>query len=196
LWTGTVAHPACFRSLCLYRAGYDFKKLFAISEYYVGDRARFYTAIQNVREHGMDLTGWLDYFVEGLAVQMNEVTGRGKRVIRRDAIAQKFELSLRQALAVGHLIENPLLHIEDYERLCPGVHRRTLQRDIKGLVEKGVSKADALTTLDRFDHGSLAIEQTTRPVPYVITYEVAMEIVKTMKAGPLFSPDVRLCGPA
>ncbi|MFP4087834.1 MAG: hypothetical protein ACLFUL_13680 [Desulfobacteraceae bacterium] len=55
----------------------------------------------------------------------------------------------------------------------------------------------ALTTLDRFDHGSLAIEQATCPVPYVITYEVAMEIVKTMKAGPFsFSPDVRLCGPA
>lgn len=129
-------------TLCLYRAGYDFKKLFAISEYYDRDRTRFYTAIQNVREHGMDLTEWLDYFVEGLATQMNEMTQRGKRVIRRDAIAQKFELSLRQALAVGHLIENPLLQIEDYERLCPGVHRRTLQRDIKGLVEKGVLKAE------------------------------------------------------
>lgn len=129
-------------TLCLYRAGYDFKKLFAISEYYERDRTRFHTAIQNVREHGMDLTEWLDYFVEGLATQMNEMTERGKRVIRRDAIAQKFELSLRQALAVGHLIENPLLQIEDYERLCPGVHRRTLQRDIKGLEEKGVLKAE------------------------------------------------------
>jgi len=129
-------------TLCLYRAGYDFKRLFAISEYYDLDRTAFYTAIQNVRERGMDLTGWLDYFVEGLATQMNEVTERGKRVIRKDAIAQKFDLSSRQALAVGYLIENPMLQIEDYEGLCPGVHRRTLQRDIKELVDKGVLKAD------------------------------------------------------
>jgi len=129
-------------TLCLYRAGYDFKRLFAISEYYDRDRTAFYTAIQNVRERGMDLTGWLDYFVEGLATQMNEVTERGKRVIRKDAIAQKFDLSSRQALAVGYLIENPMLQIEDYEGLCPGVHRRTLQRDIKELVDKGVLKAE------------------------------------------------------
>jgi Fic family protein len=129
-------------TICLYGAGYDFKRLFAISEYYDRDRTAFYAAIQNVREQGMDLTGWLDFFVEGLATEMDEVTERGKRVIRRDAIAQKFDLSSRQALAVGYLIENPLLRIEDYERLCPGVHRRTLQREIKGLVEKGVLKAE------------------------------------------------------
>ena len=28
----------------------------------------------------MDLTGWLDFFVEGLATQMDELTERGKRV--------------------------------------------------------------------------------------------------------------------
>jgi prophage maintenance system killer protein len=55
--------------------------------------------------------------------------------------------------------------------------------EAKGLLQVITDYAYALTTLDRFDHGSLAIEQTTRPVPYVITYEAAMEIVKAMKAG-------------
>ena len=45
-------------TLCLYRAGYDFKRLFSISEYYDRDRASFYAAIQGVRDQGMDLTGW------------------------------------------------------------------------------------------------------------------------------------------
>jgi Fic family protein len=129
-------------TLSLYRAGYDFKRLFTISEYYDRDKSAFYSAIQNVRDQGMDLTGWLDYFVDGLATQMIEVTDRGKRVIRRDAIAQKYGLSARQALAVEHLLENPGLSIEDYEQLIPGTNRRTLQRDIKGLVEKGVVKAE------------------------------------------------------
>src|SRR5262245_65238110 len=69
-------------TLCLYRAGYDFKRLFSIREYYDRNRTGFYTALQSVREHDMDLTGWLDYFVEGLATQLDEVTERGKRAIR------------------------------------------------------------------------------------------------------------------
>src|SRR5262249_25644704 len=64
-------------TLCLYRAGYDFKRLFSISEYYDRDRTGFYAALQGVREQGMDLTGWLDFFVEGLAAQMDEVPERG-----------------------------------------------------------------------------------------------------------------------
>lgn len=128
-------------TLCLYRAGYDFKRLFSISEYYDRDRASFYAAIQAVRDQGMDLTGWLDYFVEGLATQMDEVKGRGERVIRRDVIARKHGLSARQALVVGHLLENPALRIEDFERLCPKVNRRTLQRDLRGMLGKGVLKA-------------------------------------------------------
>ena len=127
-------------TLCLYRAGYDFKRLFSISEYYDRDRASFYAALQTVRESGMDLTGWLDYFVEGLATQMDEVTARGKRVIRRDVLARKHGLNERQVLALGHLLENPFLRIEDFERLCPMVNRRTLQSDLKAMIDKGVLK--------------------------------------------------------
>jgi Fic family protein len=54
-------------TLFLYRAGYDFKRLFTISEYYDRDRTAFYKALQSVRETDMDLTGWLVYYVTGLA---------------------------------------------------------------------------------------------------------------------------------
>ncbi len=55
--------------------------------------------------------------------------------------------------------------------------------EAKGLLRVITDYAYALTTLDRFDHGTLAIEQTTRPAPYVMSYEAAMEIVNTMKSG-------------
>jgi len=137
-------------TLCLYRAGYDFKRLFTISEYYDRDRTAFYDALQHVREQGMDLTGWLEYFVDGLATQMKEVTDRGKRIIRRDAIAQKYGLTARQALAVGYLLENPVLRIEDYEKLCPGTNKRTLQRDLKTLFQKGLLKAEGSARAIRY----------------------------------------------
>lgn len=71
----------------------------------------------------------------------SRVKERGQRVIRRDVIVRKHGLNERQELAVGHLLENPDLRIEDFERLCPEVNRRTLQRDLKGMIEQGVLKA-------------------------------------------------------
>ena len=89
----------------------------------------------------MDLTGWLDYFVESLATQMDEVIERGKQAIRRDVIAREYALNPRQVLAVGHLLERDELRIEELEELCPGVNRRTLQRDLRDLVQQGVVKS-------------------------------------------------------
>jgi DNA-binding HxlR family transcriptional regulator len=56
-------------------------------------------------------------------------------------ITRKHGLNERQALVVGHLLENPALRIEDFERLCPKVNRRTLQRDLRGMLGKGILKA-------------------------------------------------------
>jgi len=131
--------------LCLYRAGYDFKRLFTISEYYDRDRAAFYRAIQSVRERDMDLTGWLEFFTEGLSSQLAEVKARGKRAIRRDVLAREHGLSERQALALGHVLEHRRLTIQELEALCPGVNRRTLQRDLRDMVEKGLLATEGQT---------------------------------------------------
>lgn len=125
-------------TLCLYRTGYDFKRLFTISEYYDRDRPAFYAAIQGVRAADMDLTGWLEYFTSGLATQMQEMVGRGQRVIKADLLAQKHQLNDRQIAAITHLQEHEFLDIEQLEALCPGVTRRSLQRDLKDLIDKRV----------------------------------------------------------
>ena len=132
-------------TLCLYRAGYDFKRLFTISEFYDRDRPAFYRAIQSVREEDMDMTGWIEYFVEGLATQMQEVTQRGRQVIRQDVLAKEHGLSERQTLALAHIVEHGRLTIQDYERLCPSVTRRTLQRDLRSMVEKGLLRTEGET---------------------------------------------------
>lgn len=125
-------------TLCLYRAGYDFKRLFSISEFYDRDRTAFYVAIQRVREQGMDLTGWLDYFVAGLATQMDEVTHRGRQVIQADVLAKKHRLNARQGAALRYLLEHGRMTIQDFAALCPEANRRTLQRDMKKLIEAGL----------------------------------------------------------
>ena len=132
-------------TLCLYRAGYDFKRLFTISAYYDRDRTAFYRAIQNVRERDMDLTGWLEFFTKGLATQLEEVKTRGERAIRLDILVREHRLSDRQALALGRVLEAGRLTIQELGALCPGVNRRTLQRDLQALVVKGLLVARGQT---------------------------------------------------
>lgn len=132
-------------TLCLYRAGYDLKRLFTISEYYDRDRPAFYNAIQSAREGDMDMTGWLEYFVEGLSTQLAEVKTRGEQAIRRDVLAKEHRLSERQAKALGHILEHGSVTIQDFESLCPEVNRRTLQRDLKAMVDSGLIVAEGGT---------------------------------------------------
>lgn len=132
-------------TLCLYKAGYDFKRLFTISEYYDRDRPAFYKKIQSVGENDMDMAGWLDYFVTGLETQMVEVRSRSEQVIRRDVLVKQHGLNERQANALGYLLQHGKLTIQEFEALCRTVNRRSLQRDLKGMLDKGLITAEGAT---------------------------------------------------
>lgn len=125
-------------TLYLYRTGYDIKRLFTLSEFYDRDRNAFYRALQCVREKEMDLTGWLEFFVEGLATQLAEVKARGEIAIRRDVLVRKHRLNDRQAAAIEYLLLASNIDIRIFEGLCPAVVRRTLQRDLTALEAKGL----------------------------------------------------------
>ena len=98
----------------------------------------------------MDLTGWLDFFVEGLATQMDEVTERGKRVIKADIMAAKHGLNARQKALVIYLMEQPEANLQAFQVISRGVPRRTLQRDLQQAVAKGVLLASGATHRKRY----------------------------------------------
>ena len=125
-------------TLYLYRAGYDFKRLFTISEYYDRDRMAFYRALQSVRRTNMDMTRWIEFFTTGLATQLTEVKRRGELAIQQDILARRHDLTDRQVLALRYVMEYGRVTIGEFEHLCPGIQRRTLQRDLRGLIEKGL----------------------------------------------------------
>jgi predicted HTH transcriptional regulator len=93
----------------------------------------------------MAMTAWLEYFVDGLSTQLTEVKQRGEQAIRRDVLVKQFGLSDRQAKALGHILEHGGLTIKDYERLCPEVNRRTLQRDLKEMLTSGILASEGGT---------------------------------------------------
>ena len=105
-------------TLCLYRAGYDFKRLFTLSEYYDRDRQAFYRAIRSVREQGMDLTGWLEFFVGGLATQLGEVKASGRRPCHGRG-RPRVRAELTTGVGRRALLERAELRIEDLEGSAP-----------------------------------------------------------------------------
>ena len=126
-------------TLCLYRSGYDFKKLFTISEYYDRNRQDYYHAIQSVRNNNLDLTSWLEYFSKALETQMYEIQLKGSQAMQLDVLVLKHKLSERQKLALERLLAREKdFTIREYESICPGVNRRSLQRDLSDLLEKGL----------------------------------------------------------
>jgi Fic family protein len=132
-------------TLCLYRSGYDFKRLFTISEYYDSDRPAYYEAIRSGNEADADLTPWLEYFADGLASQMRQTAGRAELVMKRDLAVGRLGLNARQATALAFALEYGQVALADYQTLQPAVARRTLQRDLADMVAKGALTSEGAT---------------------------------------------------
>jgi Fic family protein len=127
-------------TLILYKTGYDFKRLFTISEYYDKDRPSYYQAIQSARKNNMDMTLWLEYFVEGLQTQMKEIRQKGEKIIIADKVIktlQGIKLNIRQGKIVRYLTINEQIDNEQCQKLCDSI-KRTATRDLTALVEKDV----------------------------------------------------------
>jgi Fic family protein len=138
-------------TLCLYRSGYDFKKLFTISEYYDRNRQAYYDALQSVRNNHMDMTSWLEYFTIALQTQMHEIQIKGSHAMKLDVLTLQHKLSKRQKIALESLlIKEESFTIQDYESLFPGVNRRSLQRDIFDLIEKGLLSQEGIKKAARY----------------------------------------------
>lgn len=132
-------------TLCLYRHGYDFKKLFSISEYYDRNRLEYYQALQSVRENALDMTQSLEYFTLGLSTQMQEIRHRGENVIKLDILRLNHDLNDRQIKALEHIIEHGQINMQELSVLSPNVNKRTLQREMKVLIEKSIVESQGAT---------------------------------------------------
>lgn len=101
--------------------------------------------MQSVRKDNLDLTGWLAYFVAGLATQLDEVTERGKQAMQIDIWVQEYDLNQRQVSALRYIVQNGILSGYEFQALFPNISRRTLQRDLKALIQAGLLIAEGAT---------------------------------------------------
>ncbi|MBI4050740.1 MAG: Fic family protein [Candidatus Doudnabacteria bacterium] len=73
-------------TLVLYARGYDFRRLFALEDYYNKDRPKYYAAInigRNYEHRRVDFTPWLEYFVRGFREEIDNVKAKIMALSRR-----------------------------------------------------------------------------------------------------------------
>ncbi|MHB8106142.1 MAG: Fic family protein [Candidatus Cryosericum sp.] len=137
-------------TLVMYRGNYDFKRLFTISEFYDRDRSAYYAALQSVRDHDMDMTGWLEYYVSGLSTQMQEVQNKGEQVIKTGVLQIKAGSAGLSGTALNVFSTILREGSQTPADLTAKLHisRSTVQRQLRNLIEAGLVRVVQSSTHD------------------------------------------------
>ena len=108
-------------TLILYLRGFDAKQFFCLDDYYELDRPAYYRALRSVNQETIDITKWLEYFVEGVKVSISSVK---ERVIRlsseRLRKTQKGQIALteRQMKIVEFVNQNGAITNRAVRNMC------------------------------------------------------------------------------
>ncbi len=106
-------------TLILYLRGFDTKQFFCLDDYYDSDRPAYYKALQNIDQNTLDLTNWLEYFVEGVNVSTDAVKERIIRLsserLRRTKRGQ-IAITERQMRIVEKINQNEKITVGDVSK--------------------------------------------------------------------------------
>jgi len=136
-------------SLILLKRGFDTKRFFTLDDFYNADRLRYYNALKSVKQKTLDLTNWLEYFCEGVAVSTEAVK---KKVLvltggkRKEKEAEQIALGYKQIKVVEFLQKEGRItnkQIRDLLKVSHQTAHEILQSLIKDKVIKRVGKGRA-----------------------------------------------------
>lgn len=132
--------------LVLFQEGYDIKRFFSIEQFFDQNPREYYDALSAVgmRKDG-DVTAWLEYFVEGLAIELSRVKDRVLALSRdlklKGKLGRQVPLTERQIRIMEFMeVNGRQLTTKDTFKVIPMVSRDTILRDLNYLIEKGIVK--------------------------------------------------------
>ena len=127
----------------LYSRGFDTNQFFCLDDYYNSDRPAYYRALQSVDQKTLDLTKWLEYFIEGVYISTQAVK---ERVIRlsserlRKTRRGQIPLTERQMRIVEFININGKITNRDVRNMFKLSNRGALD-EIKKLIDLTILKA-------------------------------------------------------
>lgn len=141
--------------LLLYQRGYEVKKFFSLEEYYDRDASQYYQALQSVEKNAKDLTFWLEYFCEGLAIELAKVKEKVQKLSRDLTLKKRLggkqlSLSERQIKILEYLQAVGFLQNKAFPELFPMVSEDTVLRELQDLCQKGIIKKKGVTKAARY----------------------------------------------
>lgn len=145
---GRVARATA--TLVLFLDGYDIRKFFSLEEYFDDNPMNYYLTLQAVSNqlvmdtHERDLTPWLEYFVEGVAIELNKVKERVQRISAdthvKDRLGEQLVLNERQMLIMEYIHRHGGLTNKEFRKIFPDHSDDTVLREMKFLRQKGLIK--------------------------------------------------------
>lgn len=142
-------------TLVMFRHGYDVKRFFSLEEHYDREPIAYYEALQSVAKLDGNMTGWLEYFTEGLAIELTRIKEKVKSLstdlkIKRSLGGQQLSLTERQIKIVEFIQENGFLQNKAFFELFPMISEDTVLREINDLMKKGIIKKEGSTKGARY----------------------------------------------
>ena len=137
-------------TLILFEENYDIRKFFSLEEYFDSDAASYYAALQTVEQNEGNLTQWLEYFTQGLAIELIKVKERVEHVSVDAKLKEKLGgkpllLSDRQLRIIEYLQSTGYLQNKAFASIFPHVSEDTVLLDLKELIKVGIVKKQGST---------------------------------------------------
>jgi len=148
-----------FASFILLHEKYDIKRFFAIEEHFDRDLAAYYEAFTKVDSQSpniaaRDLTAWLEYFTQTVAVELVKIKEKVRKISVDIRLKVKYggqvALSERQMRLVEFLTDQKAAVMQDLRKVLPMVSEDTVLRDINDLKKKGIIKKEGQTKASRY----------------------------------------------
>ncbi len=146
-------------TLILFLEDYDIKRFFSLEENFDKDSTSYFSALISTSSQSSDLvkrdlTTWLEYFTQVLAIELNRIKERVRKLSvdtkLKKRIGKQVALSERQMKLVEYLEENRELTTPEVRRVLPMVSDDTILRDLKDLIKKGILKKEGRTKAARY----------------------------------------------
>ena len=148
-----------FATLILLREAYDIKRFFSLEEHFDSDPASYYEALSLVdkgsRNLGArDLTPWLEYFTEVVAIELTKIKEKVKKLSIDTKLKAKYgeqiALSERQTRLFEYLSDAGSALMQELKKVLPMVSEDTVLRDLKDMLAKGIIKKQGSTKAARY----------------------------------------------
>lgn len=129
--------------LVLFAEGYDIREFFSLEEHFDRNANDYYDALQSVARDNGDVTKWLEYFTNCLAIELTKIKEKIERISIDNKMKEKLGgtpvmLTDRQLKIIEYIQGVGYLENKVFPTLFPDISEDTALREVQDLVRKGI----------------------------------------------------------